>query len=82
MLTLFADCLLLATRLPAHDVRLLAMQDRRREDEEWLMARRAQRALDYAERAQTMLAYELALRELAREIEEEEALLMLLLSAA
>ncbi len=43
MLNLFADCLLLASRLPAHDARLRAVQDRRREDEEWLMARRAER---------------------------------------
>lgn len=43
MFTLIADCLLLASRLPANDTRLRAMKDRRREDEEWLVARRAER---------------------------------------
>ena len=45
------------------------------------LARRAQRALDYAERAQTALAYELALREMARQAEEEEMALLLILAA-
>lgn len=43
MFTLIADCLLLASRLPASDARLRAVHDRRREDEEWLMARRSER---------------------------------------
>jgi hypothetical protein len=43
MFNLIADCLLLASRLPAQDSRLRAVNDRRREDEEWLMARRAER---------------------------------------
>lgn len=43
MLSLIADCLLLASRLPAHDVRLRAVDDHRRADEEWLMSRRAER---------------------------------------
>ena len=43
MLGLFADCLILASRFPASDARLRAVHDRRREDEEWLMARRSER---------------------------------------
>lgn len=43
MLILIAECLLLASRLPAHDARLRAVNDHRRADEEWLMARSAER---------------------------------------
>lgn len=46
-------------------------------------SRRTQRAIAYAERAQTALAYELALREIAKQMDEEDhALLMALALAA
>ena len=46
-------------------------------------SRRTQRAIAYAERARTAAAYQLALREIAKQLEEEEfALLMLLAIAA
>lgn len=44
--------------------------------------RRAQRAVAYAERARTDLAYLLAARAIARQIEEEELALLLILAAA
>ncbi|NEY89713.1 hypothetical protein [Tabrizicola oligotrophica] len=43
MLSLFADCLLVASRLPSPDARRRATLERKREDEEWLMQRRAGR---------------------------------------
>ena len=46
------------------------------------MKRRTQRAVDYALKAKTDLAAQLALRELAREQEEEEYALLLALEAA
>ena len=46
MLNLFADVLILASRLPSTGARLKAEHDRRREDEEWLMQRRAMRFHD------------------------------------
>jgi hypothetical protein len=46
------------------------------------MKRRTQRAVDYALKARTELAYQLALREIAREQEEEEYALLLALAAA
>lgn len=46
MLNLFADVLILASRLPSRDARLNAERDRRREDEEWLIQRRATRFHD------------------------------------
>ena len=46
------------------------------------MKRRTQRAVDYALKARTALAYQLAMRELAREQEEEEYALLLALAAA
>jgi len=48
-----------------------------------LLLRRTARAIEYAQRAQSALAYELALREIARQLEEEEfAVLMALAIAA
>lgn len=44
--------------------------------------RRTQRAIDYALRAQTNLAYQLAAREIAPQLEDEEYTLLLLLAAA
>ena len=46
------------------------------------MKRRTQRAVDYALKAKTALAYQIAMRELAREQEEEEYALLLALAAA
>ena len=43
-------------------------------------SRRTQRAIAYAERAQTALAYELALRQVQREIEDEETAIAMLLA--
>lgn len=43
MLSLFADCLILASRLPNADSLSAGDRLRRREDEEWLMQRRATR---------------------------------------
>ncbi len=43
MLSLFADCLILASRLPNPDSIASGARLRRREDEEWLMQRRATR---------------------------------------
>jgi hypothetical protein len=42
--------------------------------------RRAQRAISYAQRAKTDLAYQLAAREIARELEDEEFAIMTLLA--
>ena len=44
--------------------------------------RRTQRAIDYAERAQTAAAYQLALKEIQRQLDEEEAFALLLALAA
>lgn len=43
MLSLFADCMILASRLPKADAAARVARDRRREDEEWLMQRRTTR---------------------------------------
>lgn len=43
-------------------------------------SRRTQRAIAYAERAQTALAYELALRQVQKEIEDEESAIAMLLA--
>ena len=43
MLNLFADCLILASRLPNSDSLTSGDRLRRSEDEEWLMQRRATR---------------------------------------
>lgn len=42
--------------------------------------KRTQRAIAYAERAQTALAYEMALRQVQKEIEDEEAAIVMLLA--
>jgi hypothetical protein len=63
-------------RLEALTSRYAAITDRDQ------LARRAQRALEYAERSRTQMAYELALRELARSIEEEELAVLLLIASA
>jgi hypothetical protein len=44
--------------------------------------RRTQRAIDYALRAQTALAYQLAAREIAKQVEEEELAMILMIAAA
>jgi hypothetical protein len=44
--------------------------------------RRTQRAIDYALRARTELAYQLAAREIANQLEDEEYAVLLLLAAA
>lgn len=50
-----------------------------REYADYVTSRRTQRAVDYALRAKTALAYQLAAREIAKELEDEEhAVLMLL----
>lgn len=43
MLNLFADCMILASRLPKSDVAARMARNHRREDEEWLMQRRMNR---------------------------------------
>lgn len=45
-------------------------------------SRRTQRAIDYALQAQTEAAYQLAARQIARQLEDEEYALLLLLAAA
>ena len=42
--------------------------------------KRTQRAIAYAERAQTALAYEIALRQVQKEIEDEESAIAILLA--
>lgn len=44
------------------------------------VSRRTQRAIDYAERAQTALAFELALRQVRKEIEDEDTAVLTLLA--
>jgi hypothetical protein len=51
-----------------------------REYAEYATSRRTQRAIDYAQRAKTALAYQLAAREIAKELEDEEHAVLLTLA--
>jgi hypothetical protein len=58
------------TDAPAHDLERLKGLVKR--STAIVSSHKAERAIDYAKKAQTKLAYELAVREIARELEDEE----------